>query len=143
MSEPLRRTVTVRCPPEHAFEVFTARLDLWWPRGHRKHPQSKLLIEGHQGGRFFEAVPTGEERLLGEVLRWQPPTRLTYTWVPGGGAGPTEVDISFVAEGEYTRVEVVHAEADSGLGEAWNERIKKFTWAWGEVLPAFAAYLEE
>ncbi len=29
--EPIRRSVTVDCSPEHAFRVFTKELDTWWP----------------------------------------------------------------------------------------------------------------
>ena len=30
---PVRRTVTVKQPPPHAFALFTARIDQWWPHG--------------------------------------------------------------------------------------------------------------
>lgn len=137
MSEPLVRTVRVACPVEHAFEVFTSRLDMWWPRSHRRFERSRLQLEVWKGGRFFECSDTGDEVELGQVLRCEPPHRITYTWHPGAIMGPTEVDVRFVAEGEHTLVEVVHGEGASALGEAWPERAQRFARAWSEVLPAF------
>ena len=45
MSEPVLRQITVACSVEHAFRVFTAKLDLWWPPGHRKFSGSSLALE--------------------------------------------------------------------------------------------------
>lgn len=142
MSEPLRRTVRVRCPVAHAFDVFTARLDLWWPPKHRRFAASELFLEARVGGRFFERSSTGEEARLGEVVRCEPPHRITYSWYPGALAGPTEVDVRFTEDGEHTLVEVTHSEGNSQLGDAWPQRVELFGRAWGHVLPAFAAFLE-
>lgn len=30
----VRRAITIQAPPEHVFDVFVNRLDLWWPRSH-------------------------------------------------------------------------------------------------------------
>ncbi|WP_428262543.1 SRPBCC domain-containing protein [Haliangium sp.] len=142
MNEPVRREVRVRCSLEHAFDVFTTRLDLWWPKGHRRFDRSRLILEPEQGGRFFERADSGEEAVLGEVLRCQPPHGITYTWYPGAGVGPTQVEVSFRDEGEHTLVEVVHSEGDSALAEAWPARATLFVRAWSHVLPAFAAFAE-
>ncbi len=32
--EPLRIEFQVACPPERAFEVWTAEISRWWPKGH-------------------------------------------------------------------------------------------------------------
>jgi hypothetical protein len=59
--EPLRRSMRVRCPIEHAFLAFTDRIDQWWPPGHRRFEGSRLFLEAVAGGRFFERSPGGEE----------------------------------------------------------------------------------
>jgi uncharacterized protein YndB with AHSA1/START domain len=140
MSEPLERRVHVRCRVEHAFHTFTDRIDAWWPPGHRRFERSTLHLEPRVGGRFVERAATGEEAELGRVLRWEPPHRLTYAWWPGGGTGPTEVDVRFDAEGDGTRVSIRHAEGESRLGGEWPTRVKKFANAWSVVLPAFARF---
>jgi uncharacterized protein YndB with AHSA1/START domain len=94
------------------------------------------------GGRFYEREPAGREADLGEVLLWEPPSRVRYSWWPGADDRPTEVEVVFRAAGDITVVEVTHSEADSGLGERWPERVKKFETGWGAVLSALRASIE-
>jgi hypothetical protein len=98
-------------------------------------------MEAGVGGRFYQRDETGEEARLGEVTRWDPPARVTYTWYPGAIEGPTEVDVQFSRDGEHTLVDVTHAEGDSQMGTAWTGRAKKFDRAWDDVLPAFAEFV--
>lgn len=79
MAEPLCRTVRVRCPIAHAFRIFTARIDLWWPQGHRRFAGSRLHLETFPGGRFFERSAAGEEARLGDLLSCEPPHRISLT----------------------------------------------------------------
>lgn len=139
---PLERTIEVRCSVEHAFTVFTRRIDLWWPPSHKKFADSRLLFEERAGGRFFERAASGSEADLGEVLVWEPPQRVRYSWWPGADDKPTEVEVLFRAEGDVTVVEVTHSEANAGLGDRWPERVKKFEKGWGAVLAAFQAQIE-
>ena len=138
MPDPIRHTIDVRCPVAHAFAVFTERVDLWWPPSHRRSADGTLTMECRVGGRFVERTESGEEHLLGEITRWEPPHRLVYTWYPGAITGPTLVEVRFVEHEGHTRVEVEHAEGDAAMGEQWPTRAQKFDAAWGEVLPAFA-----
>ena len=34
MADPLRLSLDVSCPVEHAFRVWTDRINLWWPADH-------------------------------------------------------------------------------------------------------------
>lgn len=140
MNTPVCHTIRVRCPLDHAFRTFTDRIDLWWPPGHRKLAGSRITLEA--GGRFLERGADGTENLLGDVVRWEPPHRLTYTWRPGAPAGfATEVDVQFTAEGDQTRVDVVHREGESGLGEVWPTRARLFDASWTTVLAAYSTLL--
>lgn len=140
---PVHKTIEVRCSVEHAFRVFTERIDLWWPPGHRWGPASILFLEAGEGGRFGERLPDGEERVLGAVLAWEPPRRLVYSWWPGAIEAPTRVEVRFSAGEASTRVEVRHTIGESGLGDAWPGRAAIFTSAWDEVMAAFEAAVEE
>ncbi len=143
MNEPLIRTLRVNCPIAHAFHTFTDGIDLWWPAGHRRFGASTIILEARIGGRFLEREENGEEIIHGEVIRCIPPERITYTWYPGAISEPTEVDIRFTDMGDYTLVEVTHAEGRSGLGEVWPQRVTIFGRSWDEVLRTFTQHLEE
>ncbi len=52
---------------------------------------------------------TAAESAWGRVLSWSPPAGFSMTWHPGRPADPhTVVEISFAAEGDSTRVRLVH-----------------------------------
>jgi uncharacterized protein YndB with AHSA1/START domain len=137
---PLQKSIRVRCSLDHAFAVFTARIDLWWPPSHRKFAGSELRLEPRTGGRFFERAPDGREATLGEVLTYDPPARLVYAWVPGSLTGPTHVEVRFSRSDDSTLVEVTHS---AGLAsDVFAERVALFERAWSSVLPAFVSCAE-
>ncbi len=63
MIEPLRITVEVDCPPEHAFAVWTGRIALWWPSDHTVSGEAdaEIVLEAGVGGRIFERTAAGVE----------------------------------------------------------------------------------
>ena len=140
-NEPIRKRVRVRCSVAHAFATFTDRIDLWWPSSHRILAVSSLRMEARAGGRFYERTAAGEEARLGEVVHWEPPSRVVYTWYPGAIELPTRVEVRFTADGDFTIVDVVHAEGDSRLGDQWTSRAQRFERAWQQVLPAFEGFV--
>jgi uncharacterized protein YndB with AHSA1/START domain len=141
MSRPLERRLVVSCPVAAAFAIFTARVDEWWPRSHRKLQDATLCFELKAGGRFFEKTAGGDEADLGAVVRWEPPHRLTYRWYPGVVSGATEVDVRFSEVEGGTLVEITHSEGDSALGTEWPVRVQRFDGAWSQVLPAYAEFV--
>ena len=143
MNDPLERSVRIRCAVEHAFAVFTAKVDLWWPPGHRRFQSSRLSLEPRVGGRFLERSDSGEEYVFGEVQVCEPPHRIVYSWHPGAIDRPTEVEVRFTGDGDHTRIDVTHSEGDSGLGERWPDRCALFERGWGVALPALAAFAEQ
>ena len=62
---PVRKTVRVKAPIAHAFDVFTGGLTRWWPFDHGvgKKPIAKVLMEPRLGGRWLEISQDGAERL--------------------------------------------------------------------------------
>ncbi len=143
MSEPLIRTIFVECDIEHTFNVFTQRIDQWWPQGHRRLRDSTLYLETTQGGRFFEKTESGEEFKLGDVLECERPSGISFSWFLGAIKTPTRVDISFQANGEGTFVTVRHSEAESALGDLWPQRVSLFEKGWTAVFAAFISHLRE
>jgi len=124
----VRHSITVKAPQERAFTVFTQDFNQWWPRTHKIGPAelSEAVLEGREGGRWYERDVDGSECEWGKVLVWEPPSRLVLGWqISGEWAYDadllTEVEVSFVSEGEdQTRVELEHR----GL-EAYGERMEE------------------
>ncbi|MDT0469824.1 SRPBCC family protein [Streptomyces gibsoniae] len=143
----VRRSVTVQAPIEKAFAVFTQGFDGWWPRNHKigESDLKQAVLEGKEGGRWYEIDTDGSECDWGRVLAWEPPTRLVLAWQIDATwkFDPelvTEVEIRFVSEGPgRTRVELEHRDLDR-FGEAQEQARAAFDspGGWAGLLEAFA-----
>jgi uncharacterized protein YndB with AHSA1/START domain len=139
MIDPIEIELTVACPPEHAFDVWTSRTTLWWPPEHTvsADPSVVLTFEPRVGGRIFERTPGGQEHEWGEVLAWEPPRLLRYLWhIRRDRDDATEVEIRFDDDPEGTKVSIAHSgwERLGDRGPRWRE---VNTMGWDGVLPAF------
>lgn len=113
---PVIKTVRVKAPLPHAFEVFTAGLTRWWPRTHGigGKPIANVMMEPRLGGRWLEIAEDGTETLVATVIAWSPPHRVTLVWQVSAAWKPdpemrSEVDVRFSAEGENdTFVHLTH-----------------------------------
>jgi hypothetical protein len=49
------KEVQVNASQETAFEVFTQKMDLWWPKTHHvgSCPMVESVLEGKKGGRWY------------------------------------------------------------------------------------------
>ena len=142
MIEPLRYSFEVRCPVEHAFEVWTARTSTWWPKGSTISQSDGLevVFEGRTGGRIFERTPAGQEIEWGEITVWEPPRRLGYLWhIATDRDSATEVEIRFSQLGaEQTRVEIEHRGWNrlGDRGPSWRDTNRG---GWEGTLPFYVA----
>ena len=145
MIEPLRLSFEVACPVEHAFAVWTARIDRWWPADHTVTGAGDVgvVLEPGVGGRIYERTPAGVEHDWGEVTVWEPPTRLGYLWhLRRDRADATDVEIRFSdGGGGRTRVEIEHRgwERLGADGPGWRDRNHA---GWRTLLPHFVAAAE-
>jgi uncharacterized protein YndB with AHSA1/START domain len=140
--DPIRLSLEVGCPASHAFHIWTARTTAWWPVGHTvsTEPGLEVIIEPRVGGRIFERTPSGKEHDWGEILAWEPPSRLVYLWhLRADRSDATEVDVTFTAEAaNRTRVDIEHRGWER-LGErALAPRQGNFV-GWSGLLPHFVA----
>jgi hypothetical protein len=141
VTAPLELSFAVDCPADHAFDVWTTRIAMWWPPDHTKSGDPEtVVIEGHVGGRIFERERDGAEHEWGVVTDWDPPHALTFTWHLGRDAvDATEVAVRFVGDGDAsTRVTIEHRgwERLSDVGDV-RERTRD---NWGYVVGHFADY---
>jgi uncharacterized protein YndB with AHSA1/START domain len=101
---PIVRSVIVKCEPARAFELFTSRIQDWWPKGKTigREPHVAVVIEPEVDGRWFERDAQGRETQWGKVLSWEPPHRLLLAWQIGADWAYhpellTELELSFKA----------------------------------------------
>ena len=144
MIEPIRLSFALACPPDHAFALWTAGIDRWWPADHTVTGAEdvSVVLEPMAGGRIFERTAEGVEHEWGEVTVWEPPRRLGYLWhLRRDRADATEVEIRFVAAGEGTQVEIEHRgwEALGAEAETWRDRNHG---GWATLLPWYVAAAE-
>jgi uncharacterized protein YndB with AHSA1/START domain len=93
-----------------------------------------VAFEPHVGGRIFERTSDGVVHKWGEVLIWEPPNRLSYLWhIYGDRSDATEVDVSFAAEGEITKVTIVHRGWE-GLGARGEELRRRNRQGWAGLI---------
>jgi len=137
----VRKSVTVACGPERAFRVFTEGIAAWWPletHSVGEKDAETVVLEGREGGRFYERLRSGEEHDWGHVTVWDPPSRLSYTWYPGRGQGTAgEVEMRFVPDGAGTRVELEHRGWEN-YGPGVDEMVKRYETGWEHVLDRYA-----
>jgi len=144
----VKKSIVVNVPLAHAFEVFTRRFDLWWPRSHHigKAEMKQAVLEEREGGRWYERGIDGSECEWGRVLAWSPPSRVAVSWHINGSwsydpdpARASRVEVTFHDEGNgRTRVELEHSQLDRHAGwEQLRESISS-PGGWAKLLEMFA-----
>lgn len=139
----LTREISLACAPAHAFAVFVDRIDLWWPRGHRKSKDGRLRFDAGPRGRIVEVAADGSEWTMAAVRAFEPPALLRLDWFPGSPQAPTSVAISFEPRGDGTLVTIIHDAATPPARELWPQRVALFERGWDTVLPALRDHVAQ
>ncbi len=151
MIEPIRKQIVVAASQEHAFRVFTAGIDRWWPRQHHigKSPLKRAVLEPRMGGRWYAICEDDTECDTGRVLAWDPPRHLLLAWQIDAQwrydpSFLTEIEVNFLVEGpKRTRVELEHRNLER-YGDAAAELRKTIDspGGWNGILDSFAKTAE-
>ena len=140
---PVRKTLSVACTPERAFEVFTGEVASWWPTQRFSIHEDKVrdvVLEPREGGEMYELAEGGEREHWARVIAWEPPKRLVLAWrVNPETDAPTEIEVTFAPEGEGTRVELEHRHWERA-GDAAPRMRENYESGWDLVL---APYVEK
>src|SRR5690348_12901038 len=113
---PVRKSILVNAPQARAFQVFTTHFASWWPKSHHigAAEMAEAVIEPHLGGRWYEKSVDGSECQWGEVLAWEPPSRVVLSWRINGQfkldmSLDSSVEVRFIAQDRNTTlVELEH-----------------------------------
>lgn len=144
----VRKTVQVHAPQAIAWRVFTEQMGTWWPLANYKIGASKAVdavLEPFVGGRWYELGEDGSTCDWGEVLSWEPPSRIVLSWDIGADwkfdrTLKTEIELRFIPLGTHTtRVELEHRHLDR-YGEHRDQMRRIFDQEgdWGRFLQWFA-----
>jgi uncharacterized protein YndB with AHSA1/START domain len=133
----IRKAIHVNATPERAFEVFTADWSTWWPTATHSVAQGDTTVDWRPGGIVVETK--GDERHeWADVLELDAPHSLRLRWRVNPEKPPTEVSVSFVPDGDGTRVELVHSGWEAFADRA-DEEFGSYTSGWDAVLAAYRA----
>jgi uncharacterized protein YndB with AHSA1/START domain len=146
---PIVHTVQVKAAPARAFDLFTAHMGAWWPKGRTvaKNPHAAIVVEPRPGGQWLERDADGNETRWGKVLAWEPPSRLVLAWQLNCDWGYdadllTEVELTFApAEGGGTLVTLEHRNLER-FGADAARHAEKIRGGWPTRLAEFAQYAE-
>jgi uncharacterized protein YndB with AHSA1/START domain len=142
---PVRKSIRVNASRDHAFEVFTAGLERWWPRKTTigKSPLKTAVIEPRLDGRWYEVREDGSQTDVGKVLVWEPPQRFVVSWDFNRSWKPdatmsSEVEVRFIAEGaDATVVELEHRKFERLGAEGGAAMRKDVNGGWPGILEHF------
>jgi len=127
-SEPIKRSVVVDAPIEHAFEIFTKRFGSFKPVEHNLLAVkiAETVFEPRVGGYLYDRGVDGSECRWARVLAYEPPYRVLLSWnisprwqIETDPDKASEWEVRFIAETpERTRVEIEHRKFERH-GEGW------------------------
>jgi len=136
----ITKSVVLPCRPDRAFALFTEHAGLWWPAERRHTRDTASVIRMEASGRFFERSSDGTEVELGVVRLFEPASRLLLDWYPGTSrANPTQVEVTFEAVNDGTRVTVHHGPGAAGP-DVFNRNAAAYGGSWDVVLAALAGH---
>jgi uncharacterized protein YndB with AHSA1/START domain len=140
--EPLVVEFEVGVEPPQAFDTWTERCAMWWPKSHTiSGDPAAITFEARPGGRIVERAPGGDEHAWGEVLDWDRPDRLRYLWhLFFDRSEATEVEVTFRPSGAGTAVRLEQRGFER-LGEAGPPRRERTQQAWGAITARYAEFL--
>jgi len=140
---PITKAMHVGLAPQAAFDLFLGRMHEWWLPEHTllKVPVKEIVIEPRPGGRWYEVGVDGSEMQWGKVVAWDSPHRVVLHWQLNADFTydpqfETEVEITFLPDGDGTRVEFEHRDLErfgdkaeelrSGMGGGWDQLLEGF-----------------
>jgi uncharacterized protein YndB with AHSA1/START domain len=140
-TEAITKEIHLNASPEVAFRVFTDEIASWWPLqkyGVFGEEAGTVVFEGRLGGRVYERAADGRESDWGEIVDFDSARRFVMTWHPGQQAGgsETELEVTFAAEGDGTRVRLEHRGWER-CGEGAEAMRGGYDTGWDEVLAAY------
>ena len=125
---PWRHRLHVSCPPEAAFEVFTARMGDWWGPRYNAHPDAftGVRLEPRVGGAVVFTFDGHPDQSWGRVTTWDPPRVYGQDfWLAQDPDYPSRLTVTFTADDEGTAVDFQHGGWVPG-NAAWRNKFAEW-----------------
>ncbi|MES2276602.1 MAG: ATPase [Bacteroidota bacterium] len=144
----IKKEFTVEASQQTAFEVFTRKMDLWWPRSHHigTTDMTEVVAELHEGGRWYSKHIDGSEAAIGYVQTYQPYDLFVLAWQIDADfkCNPdviTEVVVEFIAESsKRTRVKFEHKDLHKlGNGKV----VDSMDEGWGQIMNLYKQFADQ
>ncbi len=135
-TSPIVHELSLTCTPERAFHVFTHEIGNWWDPAYSSNADTyaAITIDPRMRGQITERHLDGSEHDWGEVLAWEPPTRVAFSFsLAQDRAFPTLIRATFVPSDEGTLLTFEH----DGWTEYNADSRAKFT-DWPQLLSRYA-----
>jgi len=144
---PIKKDLIVQASQMTAFNVFTNKMNSWWPGTHHigKSPLIESVLEPFVNGRWFTLHEDGSRCDVGYVIEWTPYSFVALAWQINGTYqyDPdliTEVEVHFIPEGpKTTRVKFEHKNLWRMIGD---KSIADMDYGWGLILQLYKARAE-
>lgn len=143
--EPIIVEFDVDCAPDHAFETWTSRTSLWWPKSHTISADlsPSIVFEPSIGGRIFERDAAGVEHEWGQVTEWDPPERVDFLWhIFFAADQATRVSVTFAPTASGTHIRLYQDGFDALPVDVGRLRRDRTEGAWDEVIGCYRRALE-
>jgi len=144
----INKELQVNASQETCFNVFTQRMDAWWPKAYHVGacPMRNAVLEAKPGGRWYSAHADGSEVNIGKVLTWNPYGLLVLAWQIDGNFQydpnlTTEVEVQFIAESATsTLIKFAHRNLEKLSGGA--KVVEGMDQGWGDIMQLYKGIVE-
>ena len=129
----VEKEIFIATAPERVFRAFTEQADLeqWFV--------TTAEVEQRIGGRF-NLTWAGEGAVTGEIVAYDPPNRMVFTWDEGPETGITTCEVQFLPHSDGTLLRLSHT--GWGTGEDWDRLYDGVNGGWVSELQNLRRWLE-
>ena len=140
----VERNILIAAQPARVWQAWVSEMGAWWSEPYYMDAErvTGMNIEPRLGGLFVEQWGKDAGYLLGHVIEWLPPERLTCTWTEKGWAGIfTTVRLELRSEGAQTHVSLIHDGFEHLPDGA--EQSRSYEGGWDDLLGKLKAHVEK
>ena len=140
----VEQSILIAAKRDRVWQGWVEEISAWWSKPYYNEPKivTGLTLEPRLGGLFIEEWGKDAGYLIGQVIEWLPPQRLSYTWSERSWAGIiTVVRLEFTAVKDQTQINLIH-EGFERLPDG-REQQKSYEHGSADLLGRLKAYAEK